>query len=45
MIAAQVVMAAINASAYAEFWGREAKGADILSAYARPALMGLFAGA
>jgi hypothetical protein len=37
-------MATINASAYVEFWGGEAaKGADILSAYARPALVGLFA--
>lgn len=43
LIAAQAVMAAINASAYVEFWGGEARGADILSAYARPALLGLFA--
>jgi AcrR family transcriptional regulator len=43
LIAAQTVMAAINASAYVEFWGGEARGADILSAYARPALLGLFA--
>jgi len=44
LIAAQSVMAAINAAAYVEFWGAEAaKGADILSSYARPALVGLFA--
>jgi AcrR family transcriptional regulator len=44
LIAAQAVMATINASAYVEFWGGEAaRGADILSAYARPALVGLFA--
>ncbi len=42
LVAAQFVMAAINASAYSEFWGGEARGADILSAFARPALMGLF---
>ncbi len=43
LIAAHVVMATINAAAYSESWGRDAKARDFLTAYARPALMGLLA--
>lgn len=41
VIAAQSLLATINAAAYARYWNRGTKVDDILGAYARPALMGV----
>lgn len=43
MIAAQALMAAINSAAYVEFWSPGTRGAEMVSLYPRPVLMGLFA--
>lgn len=43
MIAAQVLMAAINSAAYVEFWSPGTTGEEMISLYAKPILTGLFA--